>query len=223
MPISIENLIRRYPKVFQDLSDKPLSEEDVYKKLSTFRFSYKGSLDDEMNIRHRHFVVTKLIAIGDLKFAVELAEDIISKAQAHHMYYIVLELCDLLIFYYLFVGNMEEVNNYETLYRKIRTNANFQRQTMKLVHRCLNDSKRFSQESDNATSELIEKLIASFNSDKPRQAFYRFLFLTMESNNSSPLKEHMEAIEYFDCFFGKDNFYSDVFSDKMNNLTSPSN
>lgn len=114
----VKKIIHSYPETFNVDPNTTYSEQDAIRLVASMKCDGSPLQKELVAIRQAHTAIHHLITLGFAEAAVELAEQLMPRAETAHLYKVAQDLCDILIAHYHFIQNKEALSKLKTIRNK---------------------------------------------------------------------------------------------------------
>lgn len=208
-------IIQANPEVFNIDPDKNYTEQEAIRVVASMNCPGNDIQKENFEIRQTHTAICNLIDLGFINTSIELATQLISRAEKSQNYKIALDLCDRLIPFFYNERNLSAVNMYKTLYHKYAMILVNEHESKLLFGRTILDNIPFLSIGKNELASLSTAINKKLPFDSLWYHYYQYQCKSLILEDGGQEKNYLEAIHYFEHLPVQHNLFVRIFSNKL--------
>lgn len=211
----VPKIIQANPEIFDLDQNRNYTDIEAIRNVASMECKGNKIQQQEFEIRQTHTAIGNLLSLGYIEEAIELAVDILPKAEYAQQYKIALDLCDTLINYYYQVDDLDSVDKYKTLYDKFSSSISYEHETMLLLGSAAQNQKKLKPLDLSEVQILLAAVEQKLPYDSSLYHYYFYLFKSFTLDGDKLEKLYLEAIDYFKELYHNHTSLSGIFREKL--------
>lgn len=212
---SVLDIIYKNPSIFNIDKSKNYREIDAIRLVASHECIGDSVQIENFEIRQSYISICNLISLGFRESAIELATELISRAEWFQQYKIAQDLCDKLITHHYQYGDMESVNKYKTLYDRYALILSCEHESKLLYGQAIYNYQHIVPIDVKALMGLLDAIKLKLPVDSLWYHYYYYQCKTLMYEGKDLENLYIEAIAYFENLYFSHTIFISIFSDKL--------
>jgi len=208
-------IIQTNPEVFNTDPTKNYTEQEAIRLIASLDPQGNSIQSNEIEIRQTHLAIQNLVSLGFIETAVNMAIDLIPKAQSSQNLLVIQDLCQLLISHYFKIDTPESVLNFKRLFDKVHSIVALEHETLLLCGRAILNQEKTPSTDLSKISVLLTSIKKKLHIDSTWYHYYYYQFRAILLNGEDLENLYLEAIDYFRKLHFKHGYFANIFLEKL--------
>lgn len=194
----VQKIIQAHPDIFNVEQNAVLSEIEAIQKIASMDCHGNELQKENFRIRQTHLAICNLLSLGFRATAVELAIELIPKAEIEQNYKVAQDLCGHLIAHFYQLRDLESVHLYKSLYDLFTLNIANEHSSMLLFGTAIYNHQTVVEVDVEEVKTLITLIEQNLPFDPLWYRYYYFQFNAFLKDGEDLELLYLAAIDYFE-------------------------
>ena len=194
----VQKIIQAYPNIFNVEQNADYSEMEAILKVASMDCLGNELQKEDFRIRQTHAAICNLLSLGFRTVAVELAIELIPKAEIAQNYVVAQDLCSHLIAHFYQLGDLDSVHLYRSLYDLFTLNIANEHSSMLLFGTAIHNHQTIKEVDTEEVTTLINLIKQNLPFDPLWYRYYYFQFSSFLKDGTALEQVYLAAFDYFE-------------------------
>jgi hypothetical protein len=213
----VQKIIRTHPDLFNLDPNKQYSDHEAIQMIASMDCDGDKNQQKDFSIRQTYSAIRNLLSLGFRTTAVELAIDLIPKAEEAQNYTLAQDLCGQLIAHFYQTKDMESVHRYKSLYAIFTLNITNEYNSMLLFGAAIYNHQKVKHIDADEVNTLIQLIGQNLSADPLWYRYYYYQFQSFLKEDKNLKEVLLKAIEYFENLHLNHEFFLHPFYERLIN------
>ena len=197
----VQKIIQAHPDIFNVDQNADYSEREAIQIIASTDCRGNDLQKSDFRIRQTHAAICNLLSLGFRNAAVDLAIELIPKAELAQNYTVAQDLCCHLIAHFYQVGDLESVHLYRSLYDLFTLNIANEHSSMLLFGKAILNHQTVTLVDVEEVQTLIQLITQNLPFDPLWYRYYYFQFKALLKKGEDLEQLYLATIDYFENLY----------------------
>ncbi len=213
--MGVQKIIQANSEVFNVDKNKNRSEKEAIRIVAAMECEGNKIQIENFEIRQSYIAVCNLLSLGFRESSINLAIDLIARAEWFQQYRIAQDLCDKLITHYYLFGSLESVKKYKGLHDKYTLILSCEHESKLLYGEAVYNYQHLMPIDIEKIMKLLETIKQKLPVDSLWYHYYYYQCKTLMYSGAELEELYFEAIQYFENLYFNHTIFISMFKDEL--------